>query len=286
MNSGTSSLKTSTSSLGANRVAVAGTGMVGGALAKFLNNPILYDPPKGIGSVNELNKADIIFICVPTPYTENGCDTSTVEKVVKELKGNKIIVIKSTVIPGTTDRLQEKFPKHKFLFNPEFLTEETSDQDMKYPDRQIIGYTCESYDVAGEIMMLLPAAPFERIITASEAEMVKYYGNTWFATKVVFANQIYDLCEKIGINYDTVKEAVSYDKRIGRSHLNVWHKGYRGYGGKCLPKDTKALIKFADQNGVDMSLLKETDSINEKLCSSQSVKPKNTETHHTANSRI
>jgi UDPglucose 6-dehydrogenase len=256
---------------GTQKTAIVGTGMVGGALAKVLEHPTLYDPPKGIGSLKELNEARIIFICVPTPYTDIGCDTSLVEGVVGGLEGNKIVVIKSTVIPGTTDKLQEKYPQHKFLFNPEFLTEVTADQDMKYPDRQILGYTDKSYSVAGDVMMLLPLAPFERIVPAKEAEMVKYYGNTWFSTKVIFANQMYDLCQKVGIDYDTVKDCVSYDKRIGRSHLEIWHKGYRGYGGKCLPKDTQALIKYADQNGVNMGLLKEAERFNNELCIKQIV---------------
>lgn len=248
--------------------------MVGGSLIKVLKNVIAYDPPKGIGNDKELNEADIVFICVPTPYNEYGCDTSIVEDVVYRLKGEKIVVIKSTVIPGTTDILQKAYPQHKFLFNPEFLTEATSDQDMKYPDRQIIGYTNESYSVAGDIMMMLPLAPFEKIIPAKEAEMVKYFGNTWFAVKVIFANQMYDLCKATGIDYDMVKESAAYDKRIGRTHLEIFHKGYRGYGGKCLPKDTSAFIRYADQNGVNMSLLKETDKFNKELCSKQTA-PKN-----------
>jgi len=239
--------------------------MVGGALAKVIEHPILYDPPKNIGSIDELNEAEIVFVCVPTPYTDSGCDISLVEEVVDKLKGNKIVVIKSTVVPGTTDKLQKQYKKHKFLFNPEFLTEATADQDMKYPDRQILGYTKESYNISGDVMMLLPLAPFEKLIPAKEAEMVKYYGNTWFSTKVIFANQMYDLCKKVGVDYDTVKDCSAYDKRIGRSHLEIWHKGYRGYGGKCLPKDTKALIKYADQNNVHMGLLKEADSFNQKL---------------------
>jgi UDP-glucose 6-dehydrogenase len=108
-------------------------------------------------------------------------------------------------------------------------------------------------------------APFERVMRAREAEMVKYFGNTWFSTKVVFANQIYDLCEALGIDYDIVKEGASADKRIGRTHLDVFHKGYRGYGGKCLPKDTRALIQLGDQLGVELALLKRVEELNNAL---------------------
>ncbi len=181
------------------------------------------------------------------------------------------MVIKSTVVPGTTEKLQQKYPQHKFLFNPEFLTELTADQDMNYPDRQIVGYTKQSYSVAGDIMQLLPLAPFGRIIPATEAELVKYFGNTWFSTKVVFANQLYELCEKLGINYNRVMEAAAADKRIGRSHLQVIHKGYKGYGGRCLPKDIKALIQFADAKGVDLKLHKIVEEINNQLMKDQDI---------------
>jgi len=255
------------SGISGKKIGVIGVGMVGGALARTLEKPILYDKFKKLGSIEEVNDADIIFISVPTPFDEKkgGFDLIEVEKSIKNIKGRKIIIIKSTVIPGTTEYLQEKYPDHKFLFNPEFLTEETADQDMEYPDRQIVGYTKQSFSVSGDIMQLLPLAPFERIMPATEAEMVKYYGNTWFSVKVVFANQMYDICDAMGIDYDNVREAAAADKRIGRSHLNVFHKGYRGYGGKCLTKDIRALIQKGNQEGVDLRLLKVTEEINNTL---------------------
>jgi len=145
-------------------------------------------------------------------------------------------------------------------------TEVTGDQDFQYPDRQIIGYTRESYTIAQDVLRLLPLASFERIIPAKAAEVVKYFNNTWFATKVTFANQIFDLCKKINVDYDIVKESASADRRMtGTSHLEVQHNGYRGYGGKCLPKDVRALIDFADEKGMDMSLLKQVEEINNML---------------------
>src|SRR3989338_2111917 len=188
---------------------IIGVGMVGGALAHVLEKPLLFDSGKNLGSMAEVSKADILFICVPTPYDEKkkGFDVSIVEEVFSKIKGEKIVVIKSTVTPGTTEYFQKKYPQHRFLFNPEFLTEVTADQDMRYPDRQIIGHTKESYNAAGELMQMLPIAPFERIMPATEAEMVKYFGNTWFSTKVVFANQMYDLCQALGVDYDTVKDS-------------------------------------------------------------------------------
>ena len=247
------------------KVAIMGLGMVGGALKEVLKDPILYDPPKGIGNKEELNEAEVIFICVPTPFDKK-FDLSFVIQALDDLEGEKIVVLKSTVLPGTTDILQNNYPQHRFMFNPEFLTESSADQDMKFPDRQIIGCTEQSFSMTQDIMMMLPQAPYERIIPAKEAEMIKYFNNCWFYAKVMFANQMYDLCEKVGVDYDVVKHGASADKRMtGTSHLEIFHQGYRGVKGKCLPKDLDTLIQYGDDNKVNMSLLKEVKSINEKL---------------------
>ena len=260
------------------RCGVVGVGMVGGAMQRYLEKKqgvelFLYDKGKNLGSPDEINKAEVIFVCVPTPYLKDGkgFDLSHVEETLAMLQGEKVVVIKSTVLPGTTEMLQQKYPQHKILMNPEFLTEETADQDMSYPDRQIVGYTSKSFTVAGDVMQLLPLAPFERTLPAAEAEMVKYFGNTWFSVKVSFANQMYDLCQKLGIEYDRMVEAAAADKRIGRTHLNIFHKGARGYGGKCLPKDTKAIIQLANSKGVDLKIHKAAEEINNVLMAMQGI---------------
>jgi len=263
------------------KVGIIGIGMVGGAVRRYFEKKpnyelFLYDKNKKMGSVEEVNKADFIYICVPTPYKEK-CDTSIVEEVISGIKGEKVIIIKSTVIPGTTERLQKQYEQHKILFNPEFLTEATADQDFSFPDRQIVGYTERSYNVAKDVLQQLPLAPFERIVPATVAEMIKYFSNAWFTVKVVFANQMYDLCQKLGIDYDLVRDGASADRRIGRTHLKIWHNGFRGAGGKCLPKDLKALLKLAEELEVDMPLLKSTDLYNDKLIKSQGLDPLNTD---------
>ncbi|MFH1820670.1 MAG: hypothetical protein ABH805_02050 [Candidatus Nealsonbacteria bacterium] len=260
------------------RCGIIGVGMVGGAVQRYFEGKenielFLYDKGRDLGSPEDVNKAEIVFICVPTPYLKDGMgfDLSYVEEALNMLQGDKVVVIKSTVMPGTTEALQQKYPQHKILMNPEFLTEETADQDMLYPDRQIIGYTEKSQTIAGDIMQLLPLAPFERVLPSTEAELVKYFGNTWFSVKVSFANQMFDLCQVLGVDYDRMVEAAAADKRIGRTHLNVMHKGYRGYGGKCLPKDIKALIQLADLKGVDLKLHKTAEAINKELMQQQNI---------------
>lgn len=258
------------------KVGIIGVGMVGGALARYFEStgdkPFLYDKFKKIGSPEEVNKADIIFICVWTPCKEGrGCDLSAVYDSFKSIKGKKIVVIKSTVLPGTTEMFQKKYPRHKVLFSPEFLRAASAYEDTCCPERQIVGYTPKSRSVAKRILEILPPAPFEKIISATEAEVVKYFGNTYLTLRVIFANQMYDICQSVKADYDNVKECVGADSRIGPSHLNVWQGGYRGYGATCFPKDIRALIKFAENKGMDLKLHRIVEQINQELAKSQGI---------------
>lgn len=259
-------------------VGIIGVGMVGGSLARYFSQhknitPILFDPPKGLGSKEELNRADIVFVCVPTPYQEEvGFDTTFLDEAFAVLDGTKTVVIKSTVEPGTTDGYQKKYPQHKVLFNPEFLTEAVADYDTLNPNRQIIGYTDQSRAVAEEILALLSQAPFQKIIKAKEAETVKYFSNTFYALKVAFANQFYDFCQKIGVDYEAIKDCAKAEPMMGANHWDVFHKGYRGYGGKCLPKDSRTIIKLAKEVGLDFSLLRSAEEYNSELIKKQEKK--------------
>ncbi len=261
-----------------------GVGMVGGALLRYFVQqkqiqPILYDPFKNLTDINALNQAEVIFLCVPTPYdvAAGGFDLSYLDKAFNVLTSDKIVVIKSTVLPGTTDEYQKKYPQHKILFNPEFLTEATADYDTLYPTRQLVGYTEKSRAEAEKIMELLPAAPYKKILLAKEVETVKYFGNTLYALKVAFANQIYDLCQKLGIDYETVKECAKSEPMVGKTHLEIFHtvgqrpKSYRGYGGKCLTKDTRALIQLGKRVGVDLTVLAAAEKYNNELIKKQGV---------------
>jgi len=257
------------------KIGIIGVGMVGGTVARYFESigrtPFLYDKYNGKGSLDEVNEADAVFICVPTPYGKGGFDLSMVEEAVSNLENGKIVVVKSTVLPGTTESLQNKYPQHQFLFNPEFLRELTAVEDMLSPERQIVGYTEKSQPVAEEILEILPPAPFKKTIPATEAEMVKYFGNTYLAARVIFANQMYDLCQALGIDYDKVRECAGEDKRIGHSHLDVWQGGYRGYGAKCFPKDIRALIQLAEMKGVDLKFHKLVEDVNRELAEGQQI---------------
>lgn len=251
-------------------VGVMGLGMVGGAVYRYFESRGYamrgFDPYRDIGSEASINEADVIFICVPTPYRAGvGFDAGALEDAVSRLRGSKVIVIKSTVLPGTTEAYQHRYSQHCFLFNPEFLREATAYDDLLHPDRQIVGYTAQSRHLAESLLAILPPAPYQRLVVAREAELAKYMTNCFLALKVIFANEMYDLATALDINYSTVADAVAADPRIGGSHLDVFAGGYRGYGGKCLPKDTKALIDLGDRLGVPLRLLRTADRVNTSL---------------------
>lgn len=258
------------------KVGIIGVGFVGGALADyFKTRPVelfLYDKYKKIGSPEQVSRAEIIFVATPTPFLPSGgFDLSLVEDAIQNIAGNKTVVIKSSVVPGSTEKLQKKFPRHKILFSPEFLREVSAFEDMIHPDRQLMGYTASSRSIAAAALKLLPRAPYEKIMPAGEAEMVKYMANAFLALKVVFGNEFCGLCEKLGIDYDEVRRAVVKDPRIGDSHFDVAHGGYRGYGGSCFPKDVNAIIQLAAERKAPLPLLEGMRKINRRLLKSSGL---------------
>ncbi|TSC68970.1 MAG: UDPglucose 6-dehydrogenase [Parcubacteria group bacterium Gr01-1014_66] len=282
-------------------VGIVGVGMVGTPLKHYLEEEkgyqrardlFLYDKDTKKGFLDDLASASIVFICVPTPRASDGrADISIVEMAVGSLPGKKIVVIKSTVPPGTTEQLQCIYSQHKFLFNPEFLTEKRAWEDFIKPDRQIVGFTAESLDAAHAVLSLLPKAPFmspwgthtyqQTRITATEAEIIKYAGNVFFARKVTYANAIASLADMHGVNYEHIRKGMAADFRIGDSHLDVVHGGYRGYGGYCFPKDTDAFIRHLEEKGLEgeAKLIQQDKIFNEELLRSQGLTAEEVSVH-------
>lgn len=251
-------------------IGIIGLGMVGGAYARYFSaagHPVSRFDTNGIGSREEVNRAEVILIAVPTPFDEarGVFDGSAVEGAVEALTGQKTVIIKSTVLPGTTALLQQRHPHHRLLFSPEFLSEATADADVARPRLSIIGYTDQSRGAADDVMRLFARAPFEKVMPSAQAELFKYLRNAFFATKVAFFNQMYDLVSTLGLDYEAIREGAAHDPWIGGQHTVIWHKGYRGYGGKCLPKDTKALISFSRSKGVGQPLLEAVERVNATL---------------------
>ena len=199
-----------------------------------------------------VDESDIIFVCVPTPMKKDGsCDVSIVESVIDEIEGvdisGKIVVIKSTVPPGTTERLNQKCENIQVIFNPEFLTEANYIEDFKNQNRIILGgvrpATTKVKQVYSKVL------PKTKVIKtgSTHAEMVKYMTNTFLATKVSFANEMKQVCDKLDIDYDKVVEYATYDDRLGKSHWAVpGPDGKLGFGGSCFPKDINALISLSN----------------------------------------
>lgn len=255
-------------------IGIIGYGFVGQAVAYgFSEENIKYfDKFKDSTPLEEVVKdSEFIFICLPTPtfQDESGIDLSIIEDSVEEIakltnKTDKIIIIKSTVVPGTTAKLIEKYPDTNFISNPEFLREASYLEDFVNPDRTIVGATNDL--VSRRVVVLyknrFPNAPIFQTDPTS-AEMVKYMANTYLALKVIFANQIYDLCQKLGIKYEEVKKMVTADPRIVDTHLDI--TGVRGFGGKCFPKDTVALLGLAKELNVSLSVVEEAWEVNKKI---------------------
>ncbi len=188
----------------------------------------------------KIGDCDIVFIAVPTPTTPQGFDNSILKQVIKLVGKKKIAVIKSTITPGTTELMQKDNPGIYVVHSPEFLTEASAAHDAANPNRNIIGIPLDNDEYrqkAKEVMEVLPFASYQLICHAKEAELTKYGGNCWFYFKVIFINLLYDLANKLGVDYQVVKEAMAADPRIGPTHIDPIHKTGRGAGGHCFIKD-------------------------------------------------
>lgn len=258
-------------------VSIVGGGAVGQAIAANYGGVKIYDKYKDSQPIEQVAAADYIFVAVPTPY-QNGQDLAEMDDaiatIVKHLTApdRQVIIIKSTVLPGTTDRYQEKYPEANFIFNPEFLTQSVAVEDFAHPDKQLVGFTKKTRKLAEEVMEILPPAPYQKILPAPVCEMTKYAINSYYAYKVIFANQIYDFCQALGLDYNLVHEGVVADPRIIDTHFDVMHGGYRGYDGKCLPKDVKTLAWLARKNNVDPNFIETIITINDTLRQAQGIK--------------
>jgi UDPglucose 6-dehydrogenase len=256
------------------KIGIIGAGMVGGTIEHCFSEYhelYIHDPSRNTDLEDLISNCDMAYIAVPTPAKDDGsCDISIVEEVLEELPDGFIAVIKSTVIPGTTETLQNKFPNLKLAYSPEFLVERQRFEDFANQKILVVGSAHE--EVATLVFEHHRIAGIDvgenRFHTSStEAEMVKYTKNNFYAMKVVFANQMHDICQSIGIQWDVIREIITtpQDQPIGSSHLEPVMGLMRGFGGKCLPKDTLALRELARSNGVDYEILDAIQSDNAAL---------------------
>lgn len=237
------------------KIGFIGQGWIGKNYANDFENRGLEVVRYGLEDEYKNNKelikdCDIVFIAVPTPTTPDGFDFSIVESALQLVGGERTAVIKSTLVPGTIEKLQAKFPNIFVMHSPEFLREKTAAYDAANPDRNIVGIPVlnEEYNTkAEEVLSILPYAPYSKIMFSRDAELVKYGSNCFLFAKVIFMNMLYEITEANSGNYENVREAISNDPRIGPSHTQVLHasghiidKVGRGAGGHCFIKDMQA----------------------------------------------
>ena len=266
------------------KIGVIGMGFVGGTTAKVFKRThkiFPYDKYKkeycSEKNIKELAKnSEAVLICVPTPMKQSGAiDYSAIYdslniliENVKKIRRNPkeiVVIIRSTAVPGTTDKMAKKYP-FKFAFNPEFLREKNAIEDMKNTDRVVIGSN-EKYTANKVIAIYKPLFPNAKyiIVDRKTAEMIKYAANVFLASQVTLANEIYNVCKSVGIDYGKVKDTILLDERIARNINVPGPDGDFGFGGKCFPKDLNALIYLAKEKKYNPRLLKEIWKSNKRF---------------------
>ena len=242
------------------KVGIIGNGFVGEAISfAFSTVAEIYvfdtDPSRSLNEIESIHNCDFVFVCVPTPMYEDGSqDLSYVESVFLKATDIPIYILKSTVLPGTTESLTKKYPNFKIIFSPEFLTERTAKLDMLTQSRIILG---GELSLTEKVKTLFNQRfKIKNIIQTDSktAELTKYMNNTFFATKVSIMNEFKLLCDKIGANWEDALSGFVSDGRIGDSHLDVpGHDGKLGYGGTCFPKDVNALLSFSKKYNIQLN---------------------------------
>ena len=244
------------------KVGIIGNGFVGEAISfafSSISDVYVYDinPLKSLNDVESVHNCDFVFICVPTPmYKDGSQDLSYVKSAFEKATIKPVYILKSTVLPGTTDHFSEKYPNLKIIFSPEFLTERTAKLDMLTQSRIILGGEVKLTEKATKLFN--QRFKIKNIIQTDSitAEITKYMNNIFFATKVSIMNEFKLLCDKIGANWEDALKGFVSDGRIGDSHLNVpGHDGKLGYGGTCFPKDVNALLSFAKKHNIELNTI-------------------------------
>lgn len=219
------------------------------------------------GNGPALAACDIVFIAVPTPTTPEGFDDGIVRGVLSLVGPGKTAVIKSTLLPGTTESLQRQYPDRFIMHSPEFLSVATAKHDAENPTRNIIGMAVDSPEYrarAEQVLSILPKAPYNVICHARDAEFIKYGRNCLGFVRVVFINLFYDLVAKNGGNWDIVRQAMSADPDNGPTYMNPLHKSGRGAGGACFIKDFEAFARMYKELVGDEAGARIFDSLTEK----------------------
>jgi nucleotide sugar dehydrogenase len=253
------------------KIGIVGLGVVGSAISygfRKLEHSVKAHDINLDTQLHDLRDTEIAFICVPTPQSKSGrVNVGIVKEAVRDLleglNYQGIVAIKSTVEPGTTEALINENPGYRICFVPEFLRERCGISDfVEDHDLCIIGtYDSRIYDIVERAHGHYPKCFVQ--LSPTEAEIAKYFNNTYNAMRITFANAFYQICKKIGVDYMTVKQAITKRRYINDHYLDC-NESLRGFGGTCLPKDTHAIATLAEHLDLDIDILQAIISDNDK----------------------
>ena len=249
------------------KIGIVGNGFVGNSVA-FGFSPTHEvrihdkDPKKNLNTIEEVLECNYVFVCVPTPMNLDGSiNLDIVHKALQEIESknniHNILILKSTMIPGTVEMLQNLYPSLNIVFNPEFLTERTAKLDFLTQARIILG---GNPILTSKVKQLFEERFIHSYVIETDtttAELIKYMNNVFFSSKVSIMNEFKQVCDKVGADWNMALKGFTADGRIGDSHLNVpGPDGKMGFGGSCFPKDINAFISLAESYDVDVHTIK------------------------------
>jgi UDPglucose 6-dehydrogenase len=253
------------------KIGIIGWGVVGGAVGegfKMLGHEVSRHDPKFNTTIDDVLDTELVFICVPTPAGENGeCDLSIVHSTIDSLKIKNykgVIALKSTSVPGTTQSIIDKYKDYDICFVPEFLRERTALEDF-VRNHDVLAVGCHSDRAWHRICESHGWLPKHKVrMTPTEAEILKYYSNTFNALRVTFANVMYEISERLNSDYDKILKTFLLRNTSSPDYLKCG-PDLRGYGGMCLPKDTKAMADLCKTLDLPFELFSAVDHDNNKV---------------------
>ena len=252
-------------------VGIIGDGVIGGANKNGFehngHNVKVHDI-KYNTSVRQILECEAVFVCVPTPMKKDGsCDVSIVEDVVRELSEIAypgVICIRSTCVPGTTQTLIDKYENNRICFSPEFLRERCAAEDF-IENHQLLAIGTQDDYTFEKIKNVHGNLPKSIVrLAPTEAELLKYYNNVYNSVRIIFANYMFEICQKLEADYDQILNAYLLTQKSTGNYLSV-NENLRGFGGMCLPKDTAALSKLSEKLNIPLNLISTVIADNDKL---------------------
>ncbi len=255
------------------KIGFIGQGFVGKNYADYFEKSgfeiVRYSiDPEYINNKDLLKDCDFVSISVPTPTKVGGFDDSILRSVVKFIGAGKIALIRSTILPGTTESIQAENPDILVMHAPEFLTARLAAEETAHPKKTVIGIPFENEKyrkMAEEILKIMPPSAHKSVVSSKEAEMIKYAQNNFFYVKNIYMSIIYKMAEKIGLNSENLHQAFLSEPMMGTyHHMAPVRDGGYGAGGECLLKDFEAFLQYYKGLDLEESGLKMLESIRDR----------------------